>query len=549
MCRPIWLGPCSSSASSSFPVAATTTRHRQSHRPPPPGRGRGPHGRPRRRVAPRRGRGLLPRHGRRPDPDAFPGRRAQQLDRVDRRQRPPVGRARGQERGVLRPAEDGLLLPLPSRSPAVRPLQPLDGARPGQRALLREGQGAGPGPLRPVARQARRGPIARPIRSRTRRSIRASRSARGARQDLPVGLLLRLRDRHRRPAPVPNPAFDEKAGEAGMRRRYYTDPSYYKSKDLVRPYRVGMSCGFCHVGPEPVQPTRRSGEPEVGESGSNVGAQYFWIDRIFTWEADESSFAYQLFHTSRPGALDTSLVSTDYINNPRTMNAIYNLGARLAQGKRWGDETLAGGERDNKQFNDYVRTGSLSDLFQKPDTVLHAARAQGRLRLRRRSGSAQPRLRQHRPVQRGVAAALQSARRRQADLADRDQVGRANSSYWQANEAQTPDLAAFFLATTAPHLLRNAPGGAAYLPKDAGEARLAARRSSPSAARAATRASCPTRRWPGSIPAAARARLPRLLEQVLGVDQDRRVQEADAGDRPEDDFLKDNFLSTELAFP
>ena len=65
---------------------------------------------------------------------------------------------------------------------------------------------------------------------------------------------------------------------------------------------------------------------------------------------DESSFAYQLFHTSRPGALDTSFVSTDYINNPRTMNSVYNLGARLAIARRWGKEQLAGGELDNEHL-------------------------------------------------------------------------------------------------------------------------------------------------------------------------------------------------------
>ena len=32
---------------------------------------------------------------------------------------------------------------------------------------------------------------------------------------------------------------------------------------------------------------------------------------------------FQLVHTYRPGAMDTSLVSTDNINNPRTMNAVY----------------------------------------------------------------------------------------------------------------------------------------------------------------------------------------------------------------------------------
>ena len=49
--------------------------------------------------------------------------------------------------------------------------------------------------------------------------------------------------------------------------------------------------------------------------------------------ADPANFSYQLFHTSRPGTLDTSLVSTDYINNPRTMNADLQLcGARLQSG-------------------------------------------------------------------------------------------------------------------------------------------------------------------------------------------------------------------------
>ena len=45
---------------------------------------------------------------------------------------------------------------------------------------------------------------------------------------------------------------------------------------------------------------------------------------------------YQLVHTQRPGTLDTSLVSTDYINNPRTMNAVYNLGRAPGAGQALG---------------------------------------------------------------------------------------------------------------------------------------------------------------------------------------------------------------------
>ena len=109
--------------------------------------------------------------------------------------------------------------------------------------------------------------------------------------------------------------------------------------------------------------------PQWENLSSNVGAQYFWIDRIFTWQSDPTSFAFQLFHTSRPGTLDTSLVSSDNINNPRSMNAVYGLLPRLELSKRWGKETLAGGGLNNKQFNEYIHEGPLTQFFQPPDTV------------------------------------------------------------------------------------------------------------------------------------------------------------------------------------
>ena len=115
--------------------------------------------------------------------------------------------------------------------------------------------------------------------------------------------------------------------------------------------RPRTSCGptasacrarFCHVGPSPIKPPADPENPKWENLSSNVGAQYFWVDRIFAWEADPTNFMFQLFHTSRPGALDTSLVSTDYINNPRTMNAVYNLGPRLEAGQALGQGDARG---------------------------------------------------------------------------------------------------------------------------------------------------------------------------------------------------------------
>jgi len=268
----------------------------------------------------------------------------------------------------------------------------------------------------------------------------------------------------------PNPAFDEKAAKAWDPERYYNDPSYYNRKDLVKPYRVGMSCGFCHVGPNPVHPPADPEHPAWADLSSNVGAQYFWIDRIFSWAADPSSFAFQLFHTSRPGALDTSLVSTDNINNPRTMNAVYNLMPRLEQGMRFGKETLAGGGLNNAQFNDYFKSGPLTQYFQAPSTVfvphvlkdgsdsVGALGALNRVYLNIGLFSEEWLL-HFRPLVGGekiTPIEIASARK--------------NSIYWKATEAQTPGMAAFFLASTAPHKLAAAPGGDAYLSHD--EARL-----------------------------------------------------------------------------
>jgi hypothetical protein len=266
----------------------------------------------------------------------------------------------------------------------------------------------------------------------------------------------------------PNPAFDEAAAKRWDPVRFYEDPGYYNSKDLVRPYRVGMSCGFCHVGPSPIAPPDDPENPRWENINSTVGAQYFWIDRIFAWkgDTDPANYMYQLVHTQRPGTLDTSLVSTDYINNPRTMNAIYNLGARLDVAKRWGQERLAGEELDNKQFNDFFDHGPLTEFFRPPDTALaprvlkDGADSVGALGALNRvylniGLYSEEWLRHFNPLAGGKTISPIPIN-----------VAQANSSYWQATERQTPFMAAFFLKAGRPDRLEDAPGGEAFLTSD-----------------------------------------------------------------------------------
>ena len=222
----------------------------------------------------------------------------------------------------------------------------------------------------------------------------------------------------------PNPDFDARAAKAWDPLRYYTDPSYYNRKDLVRPYRVGMSCGFCHVGPSPVNPPADPEHPTYANLSSSVGSQYMWVDRLFLFNSNKpagrTNFMYQLVHTYRPGTMDTSLVSTDNINNPRTMNALYDFVARLGAGKRLWHEKLAGGE---------LRQQAAQRLRQQRphDRVLHAAghgahpaHTEGRRRFGGPARRAQSGLPEHRVVRRRVVAAFQPGDRWQDDHADSD---------------------------------------------------------------------------------------------------------------------------------
>ena len=260
----------------------------------------------------------------------------------------------------------------------------------------------------------------------------------------------------------PNPDFNEQAAKDWKPDKYYNDPGYYENPKLIRPYRVGMSCGFCHVGPSPIHPPADPANPTYAELNSTVGAQYMWVDRLFFWDPRPSNFMFQLVSTYRPGAMDTSLVSTDNINNPRSMNAIYSLGARLDMGKRVAQERLGTGSIDNKQFNDFVKDGPLTAFYDKPfsytpHVLKDGADSAGALAALNRvylniGLYSEEWLNHFNPVVGGkqiTPITIATARR--------------NSPFWRATEAGTPDIALFFLKAAQPDRLADAPGGAAYL--------------------------------------------------------------------------------------
>lgn len=111
--------------------------------------------------------------------------------------------------------------------------------------------------------------------------------------------------------------------------RYLEDPEYYKDPELIRPYRVGMSCGFCHVSVNPMNPPEDMANPRWSELSGTIGSMYFWFGRVFGTDLRRSNLLWYLTNYPEPGTLDTSLLATDGINNPNTMNAVFQLLPRL----------------------------------------------------------------------------------------------------------------------------------------------------------------------------------------------------------------------------
>jgi len=289
----------------------------------------------------------------------------------------------------------------------------------------------------------------------------ATREARGIPDTMPVGsyygwptgvMGLRL---------FPNPDFDAEAADCWDPERFYSDPSYYHNKDLVRPYRVGMSCAFCHVGPNPEKAPARPEAPEFSELSSNPGAQYYWVNRIFFWDTrpredvttpapNEGNLLYQVFHTTAAGTLDTSHVSTDYMNNPRTMNAVYEVLARHGIVGTTGRERLSGNETKNRQVDEFAHTRALAEYTETGEeegeivtmrVLKDGADSVGTLGALNRvylniGLFSEEWLLHFRPFVGGQKISP-------IRIAD----ARRNSVYWQATEQMSPDMTIFFLVT------------------------------------------------------------------------------------------------------
>jgi len=140
--------------------------------------------------------------------------------------------------------------------------------------------------------------------------------------------------------------------------RYYSDTSITKDPQLIRPFRVGMSCGFCHVGPHPLNPPSDPERPDWANLSSTIGNQFWKPQPAFANLQSPNSFLHHFIASQQPGTVDTSLVSSDQINNANTINAVFDINARLSRASLNPPE---------RQSIANVLVKSIED----PDTIIH----------------------------------------------------------------------------------------------------------------------------------------------------------------------------------
>ena len=280
----------------------------------------------------------------------------------------------------------------------------------------------------------------------------------------------------------PNPGFTGAARAQWDAERFYTDPVYAENPALVRPYRVGMTCAFCHVGPHPLHPPADPERPAWADMAANVGAQYFRAGAVFAGNLRKESFVWQVFNASPPGTVDTSQIASDNIFNPRTMNALYAIGPRLAAAHT---ETMAGGTLALPEVRAKGPTFAVPHILKDGADSVGIEGALSRVYLS--IGEF------HEEWLRHFNPLLGGRRQTPIDVATLQR----SSTYWLATQDRVANIAAFFLKAAVPHRLADAPGGAAWLTRIRRSCDTA-RASSPTAAPAVTPAGGRRSRTPAS---------------------------------------------------
>lgn len=244
-----------------------------------------------------------------------------------------------------------------------------------------------------------------------------------------------------------NPNFDADARKKWNADRYYSDDDYSADPKLVRPYRVGISCGLCHIAFNPCNPPDDPSNPKWENLASAIGNQYIREGRALANTVKEGGYFWEMLKTQPPGTSDTSRIATDHINNPNAINPIFLLGERLNEGE---EEELAG---------DTLNLPTVTAKMKVPHVLKDGADSVGvpgaTLRVYVNIGSYS----QHWMQQHNALIGLTKQKPFSVETAQK------NSVYWLATQQKFQNIAKFFMRLKS-FRLEDARGGKDYITRD-----------------------------------------------------------------------------------
>jgi hypothetical protein len=255
-----------------------------------------------------------------------------------------------------------------------------------------------------------------------------------------------------------NPDFKGEAVKNWNADRYYNDPNYAVDPKLIRPYRVGISCGSCHIAFNPCKPPDDPENPKWENLASAIGNQYIREGPVFSHNVKEGGFFWEMLKAQPPGTSDTSRIATDNINNPNAINPIFLLGERVREGE---EEILTGQTLLLPIIRDAVKNSADSVTMPVPHVLKDGADSVGvvgaTLRVYINIGSYS----QHFLQQHNVLIGLTPQKPFEIATAQKYSV------YWLATQQKFLNVGKFF-ARLQSFRLEDAPGWQAFISQDQG---------------------------------------------------------------------------------
>lgn len=118
---------------------------------------------------------------------------------------------------------------------------------------------------------------------------------------------------------IPNPKYDPKKWDA---------EKYAKNPLIEPPFRIGLTCGVCHLGLSPTNPPADPAHPKWENVDSMVGNQYLDETIFYREGVTEEHFEWHVLRSQARGTSDPTRLANDLVNNPNAIRAVTHVKGR-----------------------------------------------------------------------------------------------------------------------------------------------------------------------------------------------------------------------------